>query len=695
MLSEAQEQPQQSPYKLCVQPDWVTRKARPAPDEDAHPSPQKYLLLDYQTLVDEAGNHSYQRLCYQVNDASCIENMSQFLYNVRPESQSISFHSCVIYRDDKTIDCLDPDNMRCMQRELQLERHVSSDMLTIEFIIDDLRTGDIVDIETTYHDLKAEHPLHGFYIREEWSLAWGRPVAHQVIRVINHSSANLVVQHIDSENEKNDLLTIGQCSEYEKEWTDLPRTSNTGNLTPEYWPPKLIATTETSWSEVSTHLYQAYHQAGIFDPVDIADLELSNVTEESLIRNIRFIQNNIRYRSESSGIFTHTPKLPSQTLKKRAGDCKDKSTLLLSVLKAMGIEAHLALVHTCLRDAIQTVSPSPFLFDHMIVHFAWQGKSYFVDATIQKQGGTLATMAQLPYKCALLLKPQGGTLTAIPYSTDSIVYRLIQTFDLSLSRQSKPVVTYQREYNGARADNIRQYFSSNELAATQKSYHEGLADQLGATLTPVKDMHIVTDDIKSNYLTTEESYLIETPLSEIDDGTLVLVTPFYQDLEISNSVTTPEQLFPDGELQQEILIKYHCKSTANDNSFKCDNAWFEYSETMKATGNTLHFKAHLRPKSNRVEADQRQEYVRQVDVLKNRCSTHFPSVVKSRLKLGLIYFAITVAIFAIVLATRATQVPAGVYIIGGYLVYWLFFRKARTWLFLRARKWSLFSQKNP
>ncbi len=673
MLSKVQEQHQNNPYQLCAQPDWVTQRPRPEPDADELTSPHRYLLLDYQTMVDEAGNHSYQRMCYQVNDASCIEDMSQFLYSVRPESQSISFHRCVIYREDQPIDCLDADNIRCMQRELQLERHVSSNVLTIEFIIDDLRTGDIVDIETTRHDLKAEHPLNGHFIREGRSLEYSRPVARQIIRVMNNADANLIVQHLDSANDTNELTTIAPSTEYEKEWTDLPRTSDTGNLPAEYWPPYLCTSTETNWSDVSAHLYQCYQQAGIFDPVDLADLELNNVTEETLISNIRFIQDNIRYRSESSGIFSHTPKRPSQTLKKRTGDCKDKSTLLLSVLNAMGIDADLALVDTGLRDAINTVTPSPFLFDHMIVHFIWQGTSYFVDATIQKQGGLLATMAQLPYKSALLLKPHGGALTEVPYSTDCVVYKLMQRFDLSRTDHAKPVVTYRREYFGARADNIRQYFSADELGSIQQSYHENLADQLEAKLTPLKSMHIVNDDLPNNHLTTEESYLIETSLLNINDGYLILGIPFYQNFEISSTAKTPEQLFVDGELQQEIYIKHPNKPASQKDKFDCDNQWFHYRETIEAIDNIVHSKITVTPKSDRVDANQREEYLQQVGILRNRSTTTFTSIVTDTLQLGIELLTIASAIFAAILAVAdVIPGPAIAYLIGIYSLYKLY-----------------------
>ncbi len=677
MLAAVKEQQPDSLFELTERPEWITYRPKPAtlptPESGEFDSPLTYLLLDYQTLVDETGNSAYRRLCYQIHDASCIEDMSQFLYSVRPESQRLSFHRCVIYRDGETIDCLDPENIRCMQRELQLESHVSSDVITVEFIIDDLRTGDIVDIEISESDFKSEHPLHGHFIREGRSLAWSKSVDKQLVRVVNKSNTNLLVQHLDSKKQINKVTTVTSGSEFENKWDQLQTATSDCNLPAEYWPPYLFTTTETSWEEASAHLHSFYKQAGIFDPVELKELELAEVNDETIISNIRFIQDNIRYRSESNGIFSHTPKSASKTLKKRTGDCKDKSTLLLSVLRAMGIEANLALVNTGLKNGIDTLMPSPFLFDHMIVQFIWQGKTYFVDATIQKQGGTLATMAQLDYRSALLLKAEGGGLENIPYTTDNAVYKLFENFDLSLKNETKPLVTYRREYFGSRADNMRYYFSSNELKSIQRSYHEGMSEQLEAKLTPLNAMNIVEDNMQNNHLITEESYLIETPLSVIDEGNLILVTPFYQTMEISTNSTSPEETYLDGILQQDIHVIYPCNPADQNDSFISDNQWFNYNESLVSKDNEIRLSVTLTPLHNRVDPEQREEYLKLVDAIRNRAQTHFPSEISDTEQLGAQFIAIAAAVFAAIFAF-ADIIPGEpvAYMLGVYGLYKLY-----------------------
>ena len=111
---------------------------------------------------------------------------------------------------------------------------------------------------------------------------------------------------------------------------------------------------------------------------------------------------------------------------------------------------------------------------------------------------------------------------------------------------------------------MRYYFGSNELKSIQTSSYEGLAQQLEAKLTPVSSFSIINDDTQLNHLTTEESYLIETPLDEIDNGHIILATPFYQELEISSTSTSPEELHLDGEVQQHIICLLYTSPSPRD-----------------------------------------------------------------------------------------------------------------------------------
>jgi hypothetical protein len=78
-----------------------------------------------------------------------------------------------------------------------------------------------------------------------------------------------------------------------------------------------------------------------------------------------FVQTNVRYVAIEIGIGGFQPHSASDTFHARYGDCKDKATLLISMLHEAGIEADYVLIHTE-RGIVDPALPSS-LFNHAIV----------------------------------------------------------------------------------------------------------------------------------------------------------------------------------------------------------------------------------------------------------------------------------------------------------------------------------------
>ncbi|MCZ4223824.1 DUF3857 domain-containing protein [Pedobacter rhodius] len=94
----------------------------------------------------------------------------------------------------------------------------------------------------------------------------------------------------------------------------------------------------------------------------------------------KYITQNISYSSVSfrqSGII---PQNPATVINTRIGDCKDVSTLFITMCKEAGISAELALVKT--RDNGQNTMLLPTIdFNHCIAKATINGKSYYVELT--------------------------------------------------------------------------------------------------------------------------------------------------------------------------------------------------------------------------------------------------------------------------------------------------------------------------
>jgi hypothetical protein len=79
----------------------------------------------------------------------------------------------------------------------------------------------------------------------------------------------------------------------------------------------------------------------------------------------RFAQRDVRYVAVEIGIGGFQPHAAGDVFAKRFGDCKDKVTLLRTMLKEAGVDAYAVLVHTD-RGSTDPDFPSMHAFDHVI-----------------------------------------------------------------------------------------------------------------------------------------------------------------------------------------------------------------------------------------------------------------------------------------------------------------------------------------
>lgn len=93
-----------------------------------------------------------------------------------------------------------------------------------------------------------------------------------------------------------------------------------------------------------------------------------------------YIEANIRYSSVSFRQSAYVPQRPSATLTTRLGDCKDLSSLFVTLAQMAGIKAQMVLVDTRDNGAKDIILPS-VEFNHCIAKAVLDNKSYYIELT--------------------------------------------------------------------------------------------------------------------------------------------------------------------------------------------------------------------------------------------------------------------------------------------------------------------------
>jgi len=79
-----------------------------------------------------------------------------------------------------------------------------------------------------------------------------------------------------------------------------------------------------------------------------------------------FVQSDIRYVAIELGIGGYQPHAAAETFSHRYGDCKDKVTLLSSMLQLLGVDSFPVVINTA-RGVVSAATPANLYFDHVIL----------------------------------------------------------------------------------------------------------------------------------------------------------------------------------------------------------------------------------------------------------------------------------------------------------------------------------------
>lgn len=617
-------------FKISSPENWVLPRIDFKGSSINKDSPFYFTLVDYQVNIERDLISSYSRSIEVINDASRIENASLISQEVSQENERIVFHHLKIIRNEKIIDVLLEDNISVIQREVSLESHITNGNMTVNISIDDLRVGDCIDFASTTIEMANKHPIKGRYFDAYYWLNWACPVDSQYIRCINNSNKILTIAHFNTgkEYQKPVRKTVHQGGVYEELYENLSA-SNVDSSAPNWiWGDHLQVTSAETWQDVSSNLHEYYLKTDV-EGIDaelheIELLELEGVLEKDIIHIVRFVQNNIRYKGEHKGIYTHTPKNSNIVLNKRSGDCKDKSNLLVQLLKKLGVEARLLLVNTSHGRFLPERNPTAYCFNHMIVEVFYQSKSFIFDPTIQKQKGDLNHLTEFFYGWALPVTKGGHELMALPIDFNKKIFTLHHAFDFRRVTKGDGELHIHRKYSSHRADNIRFHLSSKEQKALHQDFLDYSKSDTELYLTMIQGISIVNDDEDKNSIETIEKYCIEKVNQTHDEKRIELLTNFFQEFPSTATGNYPVMIELDGSLEHTIDVTYDKACSYDDSEKNIKNQYFNYKDSFSKEGDILTFKSFIELNNDIVSQQDVSSYLDDVKEMRSRCNNLFP-----------------------------------------------------------------------
>lgn len=367
-------------------PDWVET---PNLDTKAKRDNQigegyRYLLVEKQINLHE--QHAFHRYATQVLSPDGIRENSDLVIEYDPSFQVLEIHEVNIYREGQMINKLDLGDLKIIQKETSADRHIYDGALTALIHLSDVKKNDIIDYS---YSIRGFNPVYGKDISGFFFHQLGVKVENFHYRLLVPQGQPL---RLDYRGHSHQPEKSSRNNKDVYEWSH-------GGLSPvifdsnvPYWMalyPMTSYSTFMDWQAVvnwALPLYQ-YSEQGldrIKGQIASGKENISRITDI-----IRYVQDDIRYLGLESGMSAYRPNSPQKVFEQKYGDCKEKSLLLVALLRKEGLEAYPVLVNTEWKHNVAAFSANASAFDHCIVTYKWKGEDYFVDPTISGQGGNL------------------------------------------------------------------------------------------------------------------------------------------------------------------------------------------------------------------------------------------------------------------------------------------------------------------
>jgi len=394
-------------------------KATPTKTADSADYSQEALVIEkLQTTArfNEDGTGSREVLLRaRVQTEAGVQQLGQLALGYNSSSEKLDVDYVRVHKPDGSVVEPGPDSVQDLSAPVEREAPVYTDYRQKHVTVPGLRPGDTFEYKITTKIHTPLAPGH-FWLEYDFSeqvimleetltvvVPAGRTVKMKVrpeFKTVQAAAGKTVIYTWRSQHLKREEPD-------EEEKPRRPRRKQ-----PEV--PAVQISTFQSW-EAMGQWYAALEKDRVTPNEAIvakaAELTKDEPTDLEKVQALYdFVAKNFRYVSLSFGLGRYQPHAAAEVLANQYGDCKDKHTLLASLLAASGFEAYPVLINS--RRKIDPDVPSPSQFDHVITAVHSAQELLWMDTTTE-----VAPFRMLSFnlrKKQALLAPRPGASDGAP-----------------------------------------------------------------------------------------------------------------------------------------------------------------------------------------------------------------------------------------------------------------------------------------
>ena len=376
--------------------------SKPRPDE-AYALPSKQFLAwrsapaagqDRRTLVDltvatvfENGLSSkFHQVVFQPLTDPAAQAARSYVFGFEADTQAVQIRGVHVYRPNGEVDD-SYDTQIGGADDPSIATYTSESSYGVRF--PRLNAGDVVELQYRVEDV-AERNAFADYFGDVDYLQSSEPVAHGEYVLITPKKRTFyfnkpTIAVTQTTEDKGDQRVYRFVAE------------NIAPLSPEPLQPPytellghIHVSTYKSWNDLGAWYWGLVKDQFTADDEvrrRVALVTKGKTTErEKVMAVYDYVVEKTRYVALEFGIHGFKPYRCSQIFARGFGDCKDKATLIVTMLKELGIPATIVIVRTGLRGDFEDYPASLAPFDHAIAYVP--SLDLYLDGTAEYTGST-------------------------------------------------------------------------------------------------------------------------------------------------------------------------------------------------------------------------------------------------------------------------------------------------------------------
>jgi hypothetical protein len=514
-------------------PDWVRAAARQPAKKYADDVNAVVLLTESETTVKDTGE--------------TVTRVRRVIRVLRPDGRDRAYQG-VPFSDETRVNYIKGWSVSAQGREYEAKKEdifevsggegyeIYSDEKVKVVRIPGVDVGTVLGVEW-------EQKRNPYTFEDQWYFQQQIPVEHArfILHLppgweyraawINHPEQKPEVEGNTSLWELSDIPRIEKEAKM-PHWRALA-----GQLIVTFFSEKTKGRSYSTWNDFGE--WYSHLTTGVRDPSPALVAKVQELAPASMpllerIRALtRFAQKDVRYAAIEIGIGGYLPHPASQIFTNRYGDCKDKATVLSSMLAQIGVKSYYMLINTD-RD-ITDKSPPTIGFDHVILAIQLPesvkaslpaiyehpklGRLLIFDPT-----STVVPMGEIPEyeqdNYGLLVTEQGGELIHLPLSKPEL-NRITRTAHLTLQPDGTMKGEVKEVRSGSQAAEGRYMFEHQTETDQKKVLEKFLAAMIGSfhlDSVEAENLDDIDKDLIIHYKFTADHYAKSA-------GPLLLVRP--------------------------------------------------------------------------------------------------------------------------------------------------------------------------